>query len=159
VFTLTDYAQNPGMDKWLVEFLIREYQQVTFFPQGTGDTQYLESLGIDGADNIKHLKPSLDDYNHLLETEAIDYVGVRLHGGIRALQYGRRAIVIAVDNRAECISRDTGLPIVPREQIPSKLEQMVNQTFSIELKIDREKIDRFLSAFNQHYAASLHLVA
>jgi hypothetical protein len=42
----------------------------------------------------------------------VDFVGARLHGGIRALQRGRRTLTIALDNRAREIAGDTGMPVV-----------------------------------------------
>lgn len=34
----------------------------------------------------------------------MDFVGTRLHGGIRAMQHKQRAIIIEIDNRAKEIS-------------------------------------------------------
>lgn len=47
----------------------------------------------------------------------IDYVGTRLHGKIRVLNREKRAIILAVDNRAIEIANDTALPVVRREDI------------------------------------------
>ena len=36
----------------------------------------------------------------LIQDTECDYIGTRLHGGIRALQHGRRSLILSVDNRA-----------------------------------------------------------
>ena len=57
------------------------------------------------------------------------YVGTRLHCGARFLQQGRNALIIAVDNRAAEIKKDTGLPVVLRndfETIRSWLEGLTD---------------------------------
>jgi polysaccharide pyruvyl transferase WcaK-like protein len=77
-----------------------------------------------------------------LESKDIDYVGTRLHAGIRALQKGRRALIISVDNRATEIGRDTHLPIVERKNM-SCLEAMIKTNLEISLKINRYGIDSF----------------
>src|SRR5262249_49925585 len=88
------------------------YQAVFFFGQQPGDFQYLQQLDV-GSVNI--LSPSLEAYDRFLTEEATDYVGTRLHGGIFALQHGRRALIIEVDNRAAEITKDPGLPVFARQ--------------------------------------------
>jgi len=112
VFTLTDYARDVKQDGLLLAAIQRNYRQVYFWPQGVSDLGYLQSFS---PVDVKVLPPTLSAFDEILTAqESIDYVGTRLHAGIRALQHGRRALVVALDNRASEISRDTGIPVVDR---------------------------------------------
>lgn len=100
VFTLTDYRTDIKNDTLLVQSLLRNYTSAYFWPQGSGDAKYFESLNVDHA-KIIWVEPSLCKFNELLtEVNDIEFVGTRLHGGIRAMQYLKRTLIIAVDNRA-----------------------------------------------------------
>ncbi len=60
----------------------------------------------------------------MLDHEDVDFVGARLHGGIRALQRGRRALIVPVDNRAAEISKSTVLPVASRDE-PEAIERWI----------------------------------
>ena len=141
VFTLTDYYRDREHDQELVRMLLDEYEEVRFFPQGIGDCAYLSSLGFDSM-RIRVLERSLDAFDGLLQSDPIDYVGTRLHAGIRALQNGRRAFVVSVDNRATEISRDTGLPVVERAALGT-LRKRIQSEVDLNLRIERQAIGRF----------------
>jgi polysaccharide pyruvyl transferase WcaK-like protein len=99
VTTLTDYNKDPKKDLAFIQLLANSYETVYIWPQGSGDLNYIDSLEISRYVNI--LPPKLESYNSLLETdESLDFVGTRLHAGVRALQKKRRSIIIGVDNRA-----------------------------------------------------------
>ena len=143
VFTLTDYSKDPKLDAELVRTLHQEYKDIAFFPQGTGDVAYLDTLvDTKSRGRIQILERSIEAYNALLSCEPVDYVGTRLHGGIRALQKNRRVLIIAVDNRATEISKDTGLPVLERTDIAS-LTDKINTVFDFTLNINRDGIRRF----------------
>lgn len=111
---ITDYYPEPELDKALFDTLKAAYDTVYLWPQGMGDYRYALGLGFDGV----MLEPSLDALNQLLRDEPeLDYVGTRLHGGVRCLRNGKRCLTLEVDNRAREIARDTGLPTVPRADI------------------------------------------
>ena len=50
-------------------------------------------------------------------SENIDYVGTRLHAGIRALQHKKRTIIIGIDNRAIEKAKDFNLTVIDRKNI------------------------------------------
>lgn len=154
VFTLTDYSRKVSEDRWLVQHLLASYQHVVFFPQGTGDVTYLQSL-IEHEDfgTVEILERSMGAYNQLLEDQNVDYVGTRLHGGIRALQKGRRSIIISVDNRAEVIAKDTGLPVVPRASIARDLPVAIETIDEIRLSMNRDGIEEFKGALQEYFQA------
>ena len=113
VTTLTWYNPDPVRDRILLSSLKRHYKTVYFWPQQSEDDAYFESLGISG---VKSISPSLRAYDGVLQDEDCDFIGTRLHGGIRALQKRRRCLVIAIDNRATEISKDFELPVMPRRE-------------------------------------------
>ena len=142
VFTLTDYNRDIEADRQLFNILASEYNNLYFWPQGANDLQYFFSLGLEAT----ILNPSLRSFDHLLGNSSVDYIGTRLHAGIRALQSAQRTIVIAIDNRSIEISRDTHLPIVLRHDLAS-LPKLINSTWHTKLRIDFNSISSWLSQF------------
>ncbi len=111
---LTDYYPEPELDKALLNLLEASYEQVFLWPQGTEDERYVRELGFGGT----LLQSSLPALDRLLQDEPdLDYVGTRLHGGVRCLRNGKRCLTLKVDNRAREISNDTGLPTVDRDDL------------------------------------------
>ena len=108
---LTDYDRNPAADRVMLELLGKNYSKVVFWPQGRDDLAYARDLGFSGLvldRSLAALDRFLADHPHL------DYVGTRLHGGIRCLKAGARCLTITIDNRARTIAQDTGLPTALR---------------------------------------------
>ena len=145
VTTLTSYAKNPELDKKMLEILCSQYEKVVLWLQASDDRTYLQELGMENR--VEILAPSLRLYDRLLQEEDIDYVGTRLHGGIRALNYKRRAIIIAVDNRAIEIGHDTGLPVIKREDIEGNLAEMIQSEFETEITLPEENIAKWKAQF------------
>ena len=121
VFAVTYYRPAPEADRNLFALLQRHYEKVYFWPQQADDIPYLRRIGVTGHIPIA---PDLKAYDRLLAEEDVDFIGARLHGGIRALQHKRRALIIPVDNRAAEISKTTALPIASREQ-PEAIEHWI----------------------------------
>ena len=76
----------------------------------------------------------------------IDFIGSRLHGGIRALNYKRRALIIGVDNRATEINRDTNLPFISRENI-EHANKWINSVSKTEIHLPNDNINEWKSQF------------
>lgn len=144
VFTLTDYAMDYEKDKRMVEILKRNYSNKYFWIQGSQDQEYLESL-TDTRD-ITYINPLLKNYHEFLTTKDCDYVGTRLHAGIKAMQLLKRSIIIGVDNRSEDITKTYKLNYVLRENI-DELDQMINERIITDINIDTDKISAFLQQF------------
>lgn len=117
VMTFTSYNQRPSWDKLLFESVSANYETVYLWPQQFQDYEYAKRIG---ADRLVFLDPNLDSLDDVLSAR-VDYVGTRLHAGIRALQQKRRAIIIGVDNRANEMASDFGLPVIARENTASEL--------------------------------------
>ena len=113
VVTLTDYNRDPVSDRKILDLCFAAYDRVYFWPQGAGDLNYCRQLSPDRTPIF--VGCSLEHYDELLvESESIDYLGTRLHAGIRALQKRRRVLIISVDNRATEMGNDFLLPVVER---------------------------------------------
>lgn len=142
VFTITDYNRDSKNDQKLVEILLQEYRGIYFFPQGTEDLDYLNTLiNSEQKTKIIVLKRDIESYNEILKGD-IDYVGTRLHAGIRALQKNKRAIVISIDNRAIEIAKDTGLLIASRKDI-THLPKILNENLSLVFTLNRKAISEY----------------
>ena len=128
VFTLTDYSRDVEKDIQLVECLKRNYQKLYFWAQGSEDNQYFDELIRlipQIFENIERISTNLKSYNQLLINNEIDFIGTRLHAGIRALQSKKRAVIIGIDNRALEMHKDFNLPVVERHDL-NKLDHLIN---------------------------------
>lgn len=144
IFTLTDYNKSVENDKALIALLKKNYSQVLFWPQGAGDLTYLKTLGTEG---LSIIGPSLDAYDEVLSNESsIEFIGTRLHGGIRALQKKKRSLILAVDNRAREIGLDTGLNVMDRSEL-SAVEAWIQAEAPTKIKMNWENINKWKNQF------------
>lgn len=144
VFTFTDYCRNETSDKKIFKMLKQRYKNLFLWLQGTNDYEYLKGI-IDN--NVKIIPGFVEDYDSLLSSNiSLDYVGTRLHAGIRALQHKRRSIILSVDNRAEEKGRDFNLPVVKRDDL-DLLEDKVSSSFKTDIKIPTANILQWIAQF------------
>lgn len=138
VTTLTDNMPDKRADMELLECLKEQYEEVYIWFQGLNDARYFKSMGLKG---VRELPRNVSGYQAFLQENVsrLDYVGSRLHGGVKALQCGVRTIILAVDHRALDISRDVGLLVLPRKDV-SSLEGLINSDLQMSVKIDRGAI-------------------
>lgn len=145
ICTLTDYCRDEVNDKAMLDILLESYENVYLWLQGRDDLAYLKKLGY--TDKVTLIPGTLADYDDVLTQDDLDYVGTRLHAGIRALSKGHRSLIISIDNRAECIGADTGLPILKREDVPIALKGYVEQSSELRIKLPWENILRWKEQF------------
>lgn len=131
----------------MIEILRRNYEKLYFWVQGVEDYNYLEQLGENK--NVIIVGSSLAEYENILKQQDIDYVGTRLHAGIKAMQLKRRSIIIEVDNRATDMKNSINLNTVKREKIIS-LEEMINSKFATQLEINTDSILAWKAQFNEN---------
>lgn len=143
VFAVTYYRPAPEADRRVLEILKRHYDRVFFWPQQAEDVAYAREIGLDGMIPINE---DVSAFNAVLDTEDVDFVGARLHGGIRALQRGRRTLVIPVDNRAIEMGRSTKLPVLSRDE-PEAIERWVTEPAPTELTLPWDAIARWKGQF------------
>jgi hypothetical protein len=145
IFAVTYYRPAPAEDRLVFELLRRHYDKVYFWPQQALDVPYIRSLGIDG---FVPIAPDVAEYDRILAEEDVDYIGARLHGGIRALLRGRRALIIPVDNRATEMGKSTALPIAAREDIHA-IEHWIHNPVPTRLILPWEAIERWKDQFTR----------
>ena len=133
------------MDQAMLDILSGCYDRVFLWPQGKDDNEYFQKVRM--KDNIELVPFGLASYDKILELKNIDYVGTRLHAGIRALSKCHRTIIISIDNRARNIGKDTGLPIVEREDIETLLQQKIYSEFVTDLRIPIDNIKQWKNQF------------
>lgn len=144
VFTLTDYSKDFERDQQLIDILKKEYENVYFWVQGSRDLSYLKSLDYS---NVIIVPPKLSAYDELLESNIdLDFVGTRLHGGVRAMQKGRRTIIIGIDNRANEKKKDFNINVIDRNDI-DKLPTYINKEIETKITLDFEAIDKWKQQF------------
>ncbi|MCS5735573.1 polysaccharide pyruvyl transferase family protein [Herbiconiux daphne] len=138
IATFTDYNQDPLADRRLVELLESRYE-VLYWPQGPGDRKYIESIAPEGA---QFIEPSLAAFDSELQKPGSAYVGLRLHGGIRALQYGVPSLILSIDNRAREISRSVGL-FSPSRHSFRDIEMALEGHESMPIQLPSKAIDEW----------------
>jgi polysaccharide pyruvyl transferase WcaK-like protein len=137
IFTFTEYNQEPKQDAVLFDTLKRNYRRLFFWPQMYGDYAYARELCGDSA---VYLDPSLKALDDCLATEQVEFVGTRLHAGIRAMQHSRRSIIVAIDNRATEMGADFGLPVVSRDEVGAGLHRRINESWDTHIRLDQKAI-------------------
>jgi len=143
VITLTAWRGAARLDRAFVELIQRYYKDLYFFCQSQEDFRYFTSFGWE---NIKCLPPTIKGYDQFLDENDVDFIGTRLHGGIRALQKCRRALIISIDNRAKEIAKDTGLPVISREDT-QQIGEWIEAGGATEIKLPEQAIGAWKGQF------------
>lgn len=149
VMTITDYRdtlEHRRSYKQMIEVLFKMYTEVEMWIQSPGDIELLKKLNLSNLQQIKFINPNLVSYDSALDQD-VDYVGTRLHAGIRALQHGRRTLIIEVDNRAREIAKDTNLPTLSYLEM-DKLENVLSRELVMDINVPFEQIDLWKQQFN-----------
>ena len=144
VTALTYYRPDVERDKEMFHILNKNYSKIYLWLQQAEDYEYFQSLNL--KLNISIVKPLLSEYDKLLMNHNIDYVGSRLHGGIRALNFKRRTLIVGVDNRAIEINKDTNLPFILRDNI-EHVDRWINSVKKTEIVLPNDHINEWKSQF------------
>jgi polysaccharide pyruvyl transferase WcaK-like protein len=146
---LTDYRKDEEADARLVSCLGGHYESIYFWPQGEMDLSYFQCLVANMSLKPVVLDRSLDALDAFLSTTPdLDYVGTRLHGGIRCLLAGKRSLILEVDNRATEIASETGLPTLPRTDLEN-IEKWVKEGWKSEIAVDEKPITKWRAQFTK----------
>lgn len=144
VFTITDYNPDVKSDRFLIDSLKKSYKNIYFWPQGAGDLQYLKRFD---TNKIKILSQSLEGFDLLLKSkEDIEYIGTRLHAGIRALSFKRKSLIVGIDNRSKEISKDINLPMIDRTEIRN-LNEIITKNLKTNIKLNYLGIEKWKNQF------------
>ena len=144
VFTLTKKVNHDTDYQLLIDTLKQNYAEVFFWPQGIDDYKYFKQFkNIEG---IKVLQASKVAYDNFLTNNVVDYVGSRLHGGIYAMRHGRRAVIIAIDERAREINRTNHLNCIDINDI-RQLPDLINSAIETKVEMDYGAINQWKEQF------------
>ncbi|MEZ5105564.1 MAG: polysaccharide pyruvyl transferase family protein [Draconibacterium sp.] len=141
VTTLTHYKKSHKDDGTMLKILSANYKTVYLWIQSYADLLYLDEIDPKGK-NIVLVPPTLEAYDELLAKGKIDYIGTRLHAGIRALQNDHRTLILAVDNRAIEISNDVNLNVIKREDV-NEVVHFINKPYETMIKLPEKNIALF----------------
>jgi Polysaccharide pyruvyl transferase len=140
--TFTEYKQNESLDSKIFTLLEQHYEQIYFWTQQPGDYEYMYKIA---GDKITYVRPNVRALDEVLELD-IDYVGTRLHAGIRALQHRKRTLILAVDNRATEISKDTNLSVAIRDDL-EHIKYWIYSNETTKITLPWENIDQWKKQF------------
>lgn len=144
VFTFTSYKKDITSDLKLINLLKNNYKKVYFWPQQPDDFDYFKTFNVKGV-NI--LPANLIGLSAYLNDTKTDYIGTRLHAGIKALNHKKRTLILAVDNRAAEIKTDTNLPVIYRKNFRD-IENWINSNEATSINIPTKKINKWINQFN-----------
>lgn len=149
VVTTVNVGQQMEGEVKFLEMLCAEYEEVYIWRQGIDDEPYVDALTAQ-LPKLNKLNPTLEAYDELLiDPKGVDFVGNRLHGGVRALQHGRSAIIMSVDNRASEIARDTNLPVMSLTDGLDAIRNRLRNPCKIEVRLPNEAIAKWRAQFAQ----------
>ena len=129
-----------------IDTLIKNYEKIYFWVQGSEDYEYLKSLK--NTENVIIINPTLESYREILQKGNIDYVGTRLHAGIYAMANKVRSIIISIDNRAQDMAETYNINTINKDEIAS-LDSKINSEFKTNINIDQEKINEWKNQFKK----------
>lgn len=136
---------NPNEQK-MIDIVVANYSKVYCWIQGDRDLDYFKKLH--NTEKIELIPSSLSAYEHILNTVDLDYIGTRLHGGIYAMRHQKRAIIIAIDERAKEINAKNNLNCLTIDEM-DKLESMINCEFETNVVMPFDEIARWKSQFEE----------
>lgn len=142
LITFTNYDKNYVRDKKIMDIIKNNYDSIYCWIQGPDDYNYVKDLNS----KVKFISPRLSELDHFLYNNDVDYVGTRLHAGIRCIQKAKRTIILGIDNRALEMKKTFSLPVLHISSINS-LEQAINSIWKTSVKNNYENINLFCSQF------------
>jgi len=145
VTTLTDYRPSLDEDKKMLEILFDNYKYVSIWLQGHNDMLKFAPL-FQSFPDITFIPPKLSLYDKFLLGHQCDYIGTRLHGGIRALQKKRRSLIISIDNRVIEIAKDINLNVCARGDLGA-ISRFANSIVETNIKLPAENIQLWKKQF------------
>lgn len=145
VFTLTSgYGTDVMRDQKMIDAICSQYKEVWFWPQCLGDFEYFNEF--ENTNDIHVLPATKEAYDEYLTSNDTDYIGTRLHGGIYAMRHSRRAIIIAIDERARAINEKNHLNCIDKNNI-GDLKDKIASEFDTEISMDFDAIKKWKKQF------------
>ncbi|TDO02676.1 polysaccharide pyruvyl transferase family protein [Sunxiuqinia elliptica] len=153
ITTLTFYNKNKSDDLEMLTMLSNHYETVLLWVQGYEDIVYLNELN-QNIRNIDIIPPTLEALDAALSKGDCDYIGTRLHAGIRAIQNGIRSLILAVDNRALEIGKDVNLNVIERADV-SEVKSFINGEYETAIVLPEENIRAFKASLKNYRSNSI----
>lgn len=150
LFTLNSYYPNAKEDNLLLEaILTASAEKNYFFPQTKEDSEYLVTLPAfkNNISKITFLNHSIKEFLNITSSSEINYIGNRLHGGIRCLAFNKPTLIISVDNRATEMGKSINLNVVERNNITQVKKWLSNEFIPTQLKLPKDNINRWIAQF------------
>ncbi len=142
--TITDYNQSERLhDENNLRHLTELYDDVYVWPQGDRDRNYLDTFDYHLLKKLRMVPRTMAALDILLAEEHLDYVGTRLHCGIKCMNHGVRSLILSVDNRASEISKDTGLPVVSRADARLSVSRWYEANEKPSLSLNQDAINEW----------------
>lgn len=152
LFTLSSYYPHQQEDDQLVETILSApSEKYYFFPQTKEDTDYLASLPCyqKNKSKISLLHHDIREFLALSASGDLNYIGNRLHGGIRCLAFNNPSLIISVDNRATEMGKSINLNVVERNNIEQVRKWISKEYIPAALQLPKENIKRWQDQFKQ----------
>lgn len=136
-------------EREVVEHLRRNYKNLYYWPQSMGDLNLLKDSGE--YHDVTVLDSTLKAYDEFLKSTDTDYVGMRLHGGIHALNKGKRTIILGSGERAQIFYKDINLPVLDLRKRDS-LKDIINGHWKTEVHTNLDNRKRWLQWLGEEFA-------
>ena len=134
---------DRARDEKIIDFVMSNYKKIYYWEQSPLDSTYVKSL----CEEAIKIGASLSSLDNFLEShESVDYIGTRLHGGIRAIQHKKRAYIMAIDNRAEEMGKDINLPIIHVDDLFG-MKKVINNKYNYDISIPVDSINKWRNQF------------
>ncbi len=146
LITLTARPELNTNEQKMINIVKKNYSKVYCWIQGDLDLTYFNRF--ENTDDIELIPPNKEAYDFVLNNTDLDYIGTRLHGGIYAMRHKKRAIIIAIDERAKEIHEGNNLNCLMINQM-DKLEDLINSEFETRIKMPFEEIERWKAQFEE----------
>ncbi|WP_434037640.1 polysaccharide pyruvyl transferase family protein [Formosa sp. 4Alg 33] len=151
LFMLTDYHPNPELDNSLLTLFLKYFNKdIYYFPQGSGDRAYLESLEVfkKNSNRFKIMQHNINDLFNLVQSNKnLVYIGSRLHGGIKCIHNNVPALILANDNRAIEIKKDVNIPVLEKKELIEIENWIKGETSFGKIKVSLEDIAKWKNQF------------
>ena len=143
VVALNGASDDPRFVKRFAGLVADRYEQVAFFPQMPRDLTLVPHL----PRSWEVIGPNLWNLERALCQGEVDYLGTRLHAGIRAMQLGVRAFIVQTDHRAGSVCSVVQLRTFTKDEL-DEVGDLVDTDFENRAIPPRETINRYLAQFD-----------
>lgn len=153
LYTVNGFHNNPEIDHRTIELIFKsEQRDIFFFGQTMLDFNYFTNLDIykKNKHKFKIMNYDYQELIQLLNTIKLNYIGARLHGGIRCLQQNNPTLILGLDNRAFEIKKDTMLNVIAREDINAIQEWIEGKYIPPSLRLPNSNISSWKNQFQLH---------